>query len=163
MLLGSNEGDRAEVLKIARRRLQNLSSRQIVVSSLYETEPWGFESDVWFLNQAIKIETELDPHVLLVKLLKIEKSLGRVREEKNEKDQKESCYSSRTIDIDILLYDNVVTNTAELQLPHPRMHLRRFALMPLSEINPGMIHPLLRKSIKELLEECPDRFGVIRI
>lgn len=154
LLLGSNQGDKIAILQKAGERLQQLSIAPIVVSSLYESEPWGFEAEEWFLNQAVKIETDLKPHDLLRSILEIERSLGRVRQ---NGDGKIAGYSSRTIDIDILLYENLVSETVDLQLPHPRMHLRRFVLMPLSEVAPGLIHPVLNVSIKKLLEECKDK------
>lgn len=154
MLLGSNQGDKIAILQKAGERLQQLSIAPIVVSSLYESEPWGFEAEEWFLNQAVKIETDLKPHDLLRSILEIERSLGRVRQ---NGDGRIAGYSSRTIDIDILLYENFVSETVDLQLPHPRMHLRRFVLMPLSEVAPGLIHPVLNVSIKKLLEECKDK------
>jgi len=154
LLLGSNQGDKIAILQKAGERLQQLSIAPIVVSSLYESEPWGFEAEEWFLNQAVKIETDLKPHDLLRSILEIERSLGRVRQ---NGDGRIAGYSSRTIDIDILLYENLVSETVGLQLPHPRMHLRRFVLMPLSEVAPGLIHPVLNVSIKKLLEECKDK------
>lgn len=154
LLLGSNQGDKIAILQKAGERLQQLSIAPIVVSSLYESEPWGFEAEEWFLNQAVKIETDLKPHDLLRSILEIERSLGRVRQ---NGDGRIAGYSSRTIDIDILLYENFVSETVDLQLPHPRMHLRRFVLMPLSEVAPGLIHPVLNVSIKKLLEECKDK------
>jgi len=154
LLLGSNQGDKIAILQKAGERLQQLSIAPIVVSSLYESEPWGFEAEEWFLNQAVKIETDLKPHDLLRSILEIERSLGRVRQ---NGDGRIAGYSSRTIDIDILLYENLVSETVDLQLPHPRMHLRRFVLMPLSEVAPGLIHPVLNVSIKKLLEECKDK------
>ena len=154
MLLGSNQGDKIAILQKAGERLQQLSIAPIVVSSLYESEPWGFEAEEWFLNQAVKIETDLKPHDLLRSILEIERNLGRVRQ---NGDGRIAGYSSRTIDIDILLYENLVSETVDLQLPHPRMHLRRFVLMPLSEVAPGLIHPALNVSIKKLLEECKDK------
>jgi len=154
LLLGSNQGDKIAILQKAGERLQQLSIAPIVVSSLYESEPWGFEAEEWFLNQAVKIETDLKPHDLLRSILEIERSLGRVRQ---NGDGRIAGYSSRTIDIDILLYENLVSEAVDLQLPHPRMHLRRFVLMPLSEVAPGLIHPVLNVSIKKLLEECKDK------
>ena len=154
LLLGSNQGDKIAILQKAGERLQQLSIAPIVVSSLYESEPWGFEAEEWFLNQAVKIETDLKPHDLLRSILEIERSLGRVRQ---NGDGRIAGYSSRTIDIDILLYEDIVNDTVDLQLPHPRMHLRRFVLLPLSEIAPGLIHPVLNVSIKKLLEECKDK------
>ncbi|MFA6333946.1 MAG: 2-amino-4-hydroxy-6-hydroxymethyldihydropteridine diphosphokinase [Bacteroidales bacterium] len=157
LLLGSNQGDKVTILRMATEKLQKLSEKPVLVSSLYESEPWGFEAKEWFVNQAVKIDTSLKPRDLLDSVLNIEKSLGRVRSEMSEGSL---GYSSRTIDIDILLYENLITNTVDLKIPHPKMYLRRFVLMPLSEIDPGLIHPVFNKSVKRLLEECKDKSKV---
>lgn len=171
LLLGSNMGDKVSFLHKAVERLQQLSINPAVVSSIYESEPWGFNSKEWFLNQAVKIETDLDPQTLLDKILEIEKNLGRKRNPRGEWNVGSNAgsnvgsdtgsegdlgYSSRTIDIDILLYEDLVINTADLKVPHPRMHLRRFVLMPLCEIAPDQIHPVLNQKISGLLEKCED-------
>ncbi len=161
LLLGSNQGDKVKILQLATDRLRLLSKKRPVKSSLYESEPWGFEAEEWFLNMAVKLETDLDPHNLLKTLLEIENELGRVRNEEGGLAMKEKRhYTSRTIDIDILLFDNEVINEEDLIVPHPRMHFRRFVLMPLCEIAPNLIHPVLNKSIEKLLDECDDRARV---
>ena len=157
LLLGSNMGDKTSILYKAAEMLQKISINPILLSDLYESEPWGFETDEWFVNQTIKIETDLEPAHLLRNLLEIEKKLGRVRVKGREKTIQ---YSSRTLDIDILLYDNLIIDTLNLHIPHPKMHLRRFVLMPLCEIAPHAIHSTLKKTIDNLLDECEDKLIV---
>lgn len=161
LLLGSNQGDKVKILQLATDRLRQLSKKQLVKSSLYESEPWGFEAEEWFLNMAVRLETDLDPRNLLKMLLKIENELGRVRNEEGGPSMKgKRNYSSRTIDIDILLFDDEVINEDDLIVPHPRMQFRRFALLPLCEIATKLIHPVLNKSIEKLLEECDDKANI---
>lgn len=161
LLLGSNQGDKVKILQLATDRLHLLSKMPLVKSSLYESEPWGFEADDWFLNMAIKLETDLSPLDLLKRLQKIEKELGRVRDDTiGHTGEDKRLYSSRKIDIDILLLDDNVINKEELIIPHPRMQLRKFVLLPLCELAPKLIHPVLKKSIEKLLEECGDKSEV---
>lgn len=151
LLLGSNRGNKTLLLEKAVERLNSISLMPVISSSLFESEPWGFNANEWFLNKAVLIETDLSPEVLLSQILNIEKELGRVRG--NMKDG----YESREIDIDILLYDNLVHESEILSIPHPRMHLRKFVLEPLMEIAPNIVHPLFGKTIKELYKICPDK------
>lgn len=151
LLTGGNLGDRAANLSRARELIGLHAGSVVAASSLYETAAWGNEDQPAFLNQALVIETELSPRRLIRRLLKLEKQMGRVREEK---------YGPRLIDIDILLYDQQVHQYPLLTLPHPALPQRRFALMPLAEIAPGLIHPVLNMSIRELLSECPDPLPV---
>jgi 2-amino-4-hydroxy-6-hydroxymethyldihydropteridine diphosphokinase len=145
--LGSNMGDRKEFLKRSIVLLSEECGEIVCESSVYETAPVGFAGDNNFLNKVILIETEHGPRELMKRLLSIERELGRVRDG--------SGYSSRTIDIDILLYGDEVIDEKNIKVPHPRMHERKFVLQPLHEIAPGLIHPVLNKSIKELLKFCP--------
>ncbi|HBY02613.1 MAG TPA: 2-amino-4-hydroxy-6-hydroxymethyldihydropteridine diphosphokinase [Rikenellaceae bacterium] len=156
LLIGSNRGEKKILIEKAQERLGLLSVNPVLSSSFYESEPWGFESDEWFLNKAILIETELYPESLLRQILNIETDLGRVRGAQKE------GYESREIDIDILLYDNMVIESEILTIPHPRMHLRKFVLEPLMEINPDIIHPVLLISVKDLYLNCPDKSAVRR-
>ncbi|EKD31195.1 MAG: 2-amino-4-hydroxy-6-hydroxymethyldihydropteridin epyrophosphokinase [uncultured bacterium] len=156
LLIGSNRGEKKILIEKAQERLGLLSVNPVLSSSFYESEPWGFESDEWFLNKAILIETELSPESLLRQILNIETDLGRVRGAQKE------GYESREIDIDILLYDNMVIESEILTIPHPRMHLRKFVLEPLMEINPDIIHPVLLISVKDLYLNCPDKSAVRR-
>jgi len=147
--IGSNLGNREENILEAIRKIRELTGPVINSSSIYETEPWGFRSGDTFLNMVIEVETKQKPSGLLGSLLMIESLLGRVREEKK--------YISRVIDIDILLYNNKVLESKALSIPHPRMHERKFVLVPLCEIAPDFVHPVLNKSISKLLKECPDK------
>lgn len=152
ILLGSNEGDIKKNILFAIEQISRLSVKKPVLSHCYETEPWGFESKNLFYNIAMKINTELSPGELLNTLLEIEKKAGRIRSGVG--------YSSRTLDADIIFYDSQVINEATLIIPHPRVHLRRFALVPLNDICPEYIHPILRKSVNELLTELSDPLSV---
>ena len=151
--LGSNRGDRKALLGQATDLIRQRVGSVACCSPLYETAPWGQFAegeDLPFLNIAIVVETDLEPHELLVTTQSIEKDLGRSRPKPTQQ------YHSRPIDIDIVLYGMAVTAMPELTLPHPRMHLRRFVLQPLCDIAPNVQHPLLKKTIQQLLEECPD-------
>jgi 2-amino-4-hydroxy-6-hydroxymethyldihydropteridine diphosphokinase len=152
--IGTNLGDRLSNLAKAVALVEEHIGPVKHASSVYETEPWGFQSENYFLNMVIEVETSLRPSGLLGRILMIESFLGRIREGKE--------YKSRIIDIDILLYNKRVIKTKVLVIPHPVMHERRFVLIPLSEIAEDMIHPVLGKSIRELLEECPDKNKVVK-
>jgi 2-amino-4-hydroxy-6-hydroxymethyldihydropteridine diphosphokinase len=148
--LGSNIGPRHEHLAGAIGRLSQIA-RITAVSSVYETEPVGMEEADDFLNIAVEIDTEDDPPLLLAKLRTIEKALGR----------KPSARSvPRTIDIDILLYRGMTYDDHMVSVPHPRLHLRRFALEPLNEIAPAALHPSLEKTVSWLLRHCRDAHRV---
>lgn len=154
ILLGSNLGDREAILESAVDMIEERCGSVVLMSSLYESEPWGFETENLFLNQAIGVETSLEPHDLLSELLQIEAELGRVRQENHQ------GYESRPIDLDVIYYDDMVIADEELIVPHPSMHKRRFVLEPLCEIAPDFIHPLFRESNRELLARCEDRLRV---
>ena len=151
--LGSNLGDRAKNLADAAKRIERFALVQ-KRSSLYETEPVGVREQPWFLNCVLQIETELEPVELLHALLNVERAMGRERNVPK---------GPRNIDIDLLLYDDQIINTAELTLPHPAMHERRFALQPLAEIAPGALHPTLRKTAFQLLKTLAQGEQVRRI
>lgn len=151
--LGSNLGKREENLKQAMEKIMEFIGPVIRISSVYETEAWGFQSEYLFLNIVAEAETNLKPSGLLGRLLMIESLLGRLREGKG--------YKSRTIDIDILLYGKQIINKGDLKIPHARMHERRFVLVPFCEIAPGRIHPVLGKDMATLLKECKDK-GKVR-
>ncbi len=143
--LGSNVGKRDEHIREAIRRLES-AGRVVRISSFYETEPVEFRDQGWFLNCAVALETELTPQQLMRAVLQIEQEMGRERTWPK---------GPRTIDIDILLYDNLVVGSAQLTIPHPAMQERRFVLEPLSEIGPEARHPVLKKTMRELLDELP--------
>jgi 2-amino-4-hydroxy-6-hydroxymethyldihydropteridine diphosphokinase len=119
-------------------------------SSLYETEPVGFQGQEWFVNAVLKISTELEPNELLRECHRIEKQLGRVRHPEAPK------WGPRTIDIDILFYDDLVISEEELTIPHPVVHKRAFTLVPILELAPDMIHPTIGKSMIDLHSDLPD-------
>jgi 2-amino-4-hydroxy-6-hydroxymethyldihydropteridine diphosphokinase len=147
LLLGANLGERESTLKQAIELISDRISSVTMQSQLYETAPWGVIDQPAFLNQVIQIETELPPMKVLEQTLKIEKQLGRERRLR---------WGARMIDIDILYYADLILEDTELQLPHPRLHERRFTLVPLTEIAPDFIHPVLKKTNQELLNECTD-------
>ena len=150
ILFGSNEGDKSLVFARACLLINNRCGRVVKVSAAYESEPWGFEAEEWFLNRVIVIETELAPEHLLRHLLDIETELGRIRHPEIH------GYVSRIADLDILYYGSCIIQTETLTVPHPRLHLRRFALMPMCEVAPDLVHPLFEKTQTELLELCLD-------
>jgi 2-amino-4-hydroxy-6-hydroxymethyldihydropteridine diphosphokinase len=153
LLLGSNLNDRQGMLSDARELVESGVGSIISASSVYETEPWGFESDQLFLNQVVKVSTLMAPVDLLTTIHSIEEQLGR-------KTSPEGVYVSRVIDIDILFYNEHVLNLDGLVIPHPRMHHRRFTLLPMSELNHKLVHPKLNKSIQKLLKSCDDDMAV---
>lgn len=153
--LGSNVGDRAANLRAAISALAFLG-KVTAVSSLYETEPVEYTQQPWFVNCAVALETDTMPQQLLSALLKIEREMGRTRQASQVK-------GPRPIDIDILLYGASLIDTADLQIPHPAMHRRRFVLQPLAEIVPEERHPILKRTIQELLDDLPPGQAVRRI
>lgn len=151
---GSNLGDRLQFLKEAIRKTGGSEKVSVEkVSPIYETQPVGYEDQRWFLNLVVGIQTSLEPVPLLQFLLSIEDQMGRKRERE---------WGRRNIDLDILLYDERVVDSAQLTIPHPRMHERRFVLTPLAQIAPGLLHPLLKKKVEELVKSCEDK-SVVRL
>jgi len=151
--LGSNMGDRLSYLSYALKELDTEAGRVTAKSSVWETEPWGFEAEEQFLNMVIEITSALDADALMGVIKSMEARLGRTR-------IKGSGYRSRVIDIDILLWGDRIISGPGLQIPHPRIAERRFVLVPLCEIAPYSIHPVSGRSLIELLGECDDRSEV---
>jgi len=152
LLLGSNLGDREKLLAEAIERIVLRCGKMEQMSSIYESEPWGFSGNNDFLNQVIIINTKLPPQQLLSVILEIEQELGR----KRSKDK----MVSRVIDIDILFLGQHVVDDHDLKIPHPSIQERRFTLMPLLEISPEKKHPVLKKTMRQLFNECPDELKV---
>lgn len=146
--IGSNLGQKLQNLQQAVDILNKKAGKVVLLSNVYQTPAWGFSGDD-FLNACLGIDTSLEPEDLLKTLLETEKLLGRTRSD-------EQGYQPRTIDIDILFYEDLVMQSEELILPHPHMQNRRFVLKPLADIAPAKIHPVFHKTVSELLEACPD-------
>lgn len=155
LCLGGNMGDRLANLSRTKALIREERLNILAQSNIYETQAWGAERTPDYLNQCIKVSTELDAHSLMKLLLGIEQKLGRVRNENKNQ--------SRTVDIDMLLFNGDVIKTELLEVPHPRMHLRQFVLKPLNEIASGILHPVLHKSIHRLLMDCPDTLTAKKI
>ena len=155
ILFGSNMGDKNKIYAQACLLINNRCGRIVAQSSAYESEPWGFEAKEWFLNRLIVVETELEPEAMLHQLLDIEAELGRVRH------PEAGVYTSRTADLDILYYGSRIVLTDSLTIPHPRLHQRRFALLPLCEVAPEFVHPAFNMTQTELLKRCFD-FSEVR-
>lgn len=153
LLLGSNLGDRANLLREARTQLALDAGEIVAESSIYETAAWGREDQPAFLNQALAVNTWLRPEELLAACLAVEQLAGRQRLER---------WGSRTLDVDILLFGQHVIHSPTLTVPHPRLPERRFALLPLAEIAPGLCHPESGLTIRELLARCSDLLPVQR-
>lgn len=151
--LGSNLGTRAANLRQAINSLKDLGAIQ-AVSSFFETEPVEVEREQpWFLNCVVALETQLGPEQLLERILVLEQTMGRRRTEPK---------GPRTIDLDIIFWGDIVINTPELTIPHPAMQKRRFVLEPLAEIAPDFRHPVLKRSMRELLADLPPEAGAVR-
>jgi len=147
LLIGGNLGNRQENLGHAAKMIAAKVGTVLLASSLYETEAWGVTDQPSFLNQVLLVETALDPKQVLEAILSIEKEMGRRRMQK---------FGPRTIDIDILFFNELIMHEDSLTIPHPQLHLRRFTLAPLNEISPQFIHPVFNKSISQLMEQLAD-------
>ena len=150
-------GDSVAILASAVLGIGSRVGTVVKESSVYRTAPWGFEAENDFLNSAIIVDSAMLPHEVMSVLLEIERQWGRVRPNGN------AGYSSRPLDIDIIFAASEVIDTADVTVPHPRAHLRRFVLEPMAEIAPDFIHPVLGKSMEQLLAECPDESRAVRL
>lgn len=146
--IGGNLGDRLGYIYQAQQLINEDIGYVLAESNIYETPPWGFHSSLNFYNQVLKVKTSKSIHTVLQLCQAIEKKMGRKR--------KAEQFSSRVIDIDILFFNKEIINEEHLQVPHQRLHLRKFVLLPLSELSPNFAHPLLKKTIAELLAVCKD-------
>lgn len=157
ILLGSNLGNRQLLVNQACKMIEERCGKIVAKSRLYESEPWGFKSEHWFLNQVVEINTSLTPDELMDTLLAIEKELGRDRSTPHE------GYVSRPMDLDILYWnDDLIADNQHVIVPHPRLHLRRFTMLPLCDVAPDYVHPILKKTNRQLLDECED-YGKINV
>ena len=146
--IGSNKGNRSVLINKAIDEIEKKVGIIISRSSIYESKSWGFDSND-FYNLCLLIDTDIVPKSLLINLEKIEKSMGR--------EDIDGSYSDRLIDIDILFYDNITTDSEDLKIPHPKIEIRKFVLVPMLEIADDYVHPILNKTIKELDSDCNDQ------
>ena len=146
--IGSNKGNRSVLINKAIDEIEKKVGIIISRSSIYQSKSWGFDSND-FYNLCLLIDTDIMPKSLLINLKKIEKSMGR--------EDVDGSYSDRLIDIDILFYDNITTDSEDLKIPHPKIEIRKFVLVPMLEIADNYVHPILNKTIKELDNDCNDQ------
>ncbi|MCX6219311.1 2-amino-4-hydroxy-6-hydroxymethyldihydropteridine diphosphokinase [Spirosoma sp.] len=154
ILLGANLGNRVQTLNRAVDLISERVGPVLHGSSFYETAPWGVTDQPAYVNQVLAVETTFLPEEVLIQTQGIEQELGRVRLEK---------WGARVIDIDILFYDQLMLRTDALTIPHPLLHQRRFTLVPLAEIAPDFVHPILQKTTLELLADCEDEGEVMLV
>ena len=154
LLLGSNLGDSRKYISDAIKSISSQVGEITGTSSLYQTASWGNTEQPDFLNQVVKLKTKLLPQQLLKNILVIEENFGRQRIQK---------WGSRTIDIDLLFYGNQIIRDENLVVPHPYLHLRRFTLMPLVELNPELVHPVLNQTVTQLYNQLDDQLSVIKL
>lgn len=152
LMLGSNLGNRICLINEAIRLIGDKVGDILCTSSFYHTAPWGTDHPLPYVNVALSLNTQQSPLKVLKTILTIEKALGRTR----NGDQN----APRSMDIDIIFYQNLIINQKNLTVPHPRMHLRRFVLVPLCEIEPEYVHPVFEITVKDLLDQCTDKLSV---
>ena len=146
--IGSNKGNRSVLINKAIDEIEKKIGTIISRSSIYQSKSWGFDSND-FYNLSLLIDTDIEPKSLLINLKKIEKSMGR--------EDIDGSYSDRFIDIDILFYDNIIIDSEDLKIPHPKIEIRKFVLVPMLEIADDYVHPILNKTIRQLDNECDDQ------
>ena len=146
--IGSNKGNRSVLIIKAVDEIEKNIGKIISRSSIYQSKSWGFDSND-FYNLSLLIDTDIEPKSLLINLKKIEKSMGR--------EDIDGSYSDRFIDIDILFYDNIIIDSEDLKIPHPKIEIRKFVLVPMLEIADDYVHPILNKTIRQLNNECDDQ------
>jgi 2-amino-4-hydroxy-6-hydroxymethyldihydropteridine diphosphokinase len=146
--IGSNKGNRSVLINKAIDEIEKKIGTIISRSSIYQSKSWGFDSND-FYNLSLLIDTDIEPKSLLINLKKIEKSMGR--------EDIDGSYSDRFIDIDILFYDNIIIDLEDLKIPHPKIEIRKFVLIPMLEIADDYVHPILNKTIRQLDNECDDQ------
>jgi 2-amino-4-hydroxy-6-hydroxymethyldihydropteridine diphosphokinase len=151
LLTGGNTGDRTHNLTQAQQWIEKLAGKVLRSSALYQTAAWGNTDQAPFLNQILVIATPMDAPTLMRTLLQIEQKMGRTRTVKN---------APRNIDIDILFFNKSILQTPQLTIPHPQIQYRRFVLTPLNELSPGLVHPVLKKTVHQLLLQCSDGLDV---
>lgn len=152
--IGTNTGNRIQNLKLAITEINARLGKIEKVSSVYESEPWGFVSENWFYNILVVLNTSVDPQHLIEKLLEIERSMGRKRNIIG--------YSDRIIDLDIILCEEFTVCSKNITIPHPHMHKRLFVLLPLQELMPKWVHPIFKKNTNELIRICEDKSRIKR-
>lgn len=153
--IGTNTGNRIQNLKKAITEINARLGKIEKISSVYESEPWGFESENWFYNMLVVLNASVDPLHLIEKLLEIERSMGRIRNKNG--------YSDRCIDLDVILCNEFTICSKNIILPHPHMHKRLFVLLPLQELMPQWVHPFFKKNTDELIRICEDKSRIKRI
>ena len=146
--IGSNKGNRSVLIIKAVDEIEKKIGKIISRTSIYQSKSWGFDSND-FYNLSLLIDTDIEPKSLLINLKKIEKSMGR--------EDIDGSYSDRFIDIDILFYDNIIIDSEDLKIPHPKIEIRKFVLVPMLEIADDYVHPILNKTIRQLNNECDDQ------
>ena len=146
--IGSNKGNRSVLINKAIDEIEKKIGKIISRTSIYQSKSWGFDSND-FYNLSLLIDTDIEPQSLLINLKKIEKSMGR--------EDIDGSYSDRFIDIDILFYDNIIIDSEDLKIPHPKIEIRKFVLVPMLEIADDYVHPILNKTIRQLDNECDDQ------
>jgi 2-amino-4-hydroxy-6-hydroxymethyldihydropteridine diphosphokinase len=154
LLLGSNIGDTKKNLNKAKKQIENKIGSVTRSSSLYSTKAWGYEDQDDFMNQVLIVTTALSSIETMMRILEIEKNMGRVRTLKN---------APRLIDIDILFFNKEIIHTEDLIIPHPLMQKRKFVMVPLNELSPNFIHPVLKKNIHQIMSSCKDKLTVNKI